>query len=75
MPRKKRDRQMQEGDILGISNTTADIPRATPDRGGHPRGIELDDDRPGSRDVGQSPGATSIDMGSGGEGNSVKRSR
>ena len=75
MPRKKKERQMQEGDVLGISNATGDIPRATPDRSGNPRGIELDEDRPGSRDVGQSSGATSIDIGSGGEGNSVKRSR
>ena len=75
MPRKKKERQMQEGDILGISNTTAEIPRATSDRSGNPRGIELDEERPGSRDVGQSPGATSIDMGSGGEGNGVRRSR
>jgi hypothetical protein len=75
MARKKKDRHLQQGDVLGISNATADIPRATTDRGGHPRGIELDEDRPGSRDVEQAPGATSIDMGSGGEGNAIRRNR
>ena len=75
MARKNRDRNRRAGDVLGISDATADIPRATTDRGGHPRGIELDEDRPGSRDVGQGAGATSIDMGSGGEGNAIKRNR
>ena len=64
----------REGDILGISDAKAAIPKAPRPRGGHPRGIEVEDstDRPGTRDVQQTPGATSIDMGGAGEGNKVK---
>jgi len=69
---EEHERDKQEGDVLGISRATADIPRATPDRGGNPAGIELDEERPGSREVRPKRGATSIDMGAGGEGHDVK---
>ncbi len=62
----------RQGDILGISDATGEIPQATDDKGGHPEGIEVGRDRPGSRDVQRGPGATSIDMGSGGEGHAIK---
>lgn len=63
-----------EGDILGISGATRPIPQATKKKGGNPKGIEIGkSDTPGAGDVEQSPGATSIDMGAGGEGHKVDR--
>ena len=72
--KKKAKRPEQEGDVIGISHATGAIPHANIIPGGHPRGIEIERDRDqGLDDVPQGSGATSIDMGAGGEGNAVKR--
>jgi hypothetical protein len=73
-PKRDEDtRPAREGDVLGLSDTPADveIPRATTDRGGHPQGIEVGDRATGIGDVRRSSGATGIDMGSGGGGTDV----
>jgi hypothetical protein len=59
--------------VLGISDTdpAVEIPRATDDRGGHPRGIEVRRPATGIGDVPQSKGATGADMGAGGEDTAV----
>jgi hypothetical protein len=61
-------RPKQEGDVLGISDADPDveIPRATDDRGGHPKGIDVRRRAPGIGDVQQGKGATGMDMGAGG---------
>jgi hypothetical protein len=68
----------QEGDVLGISHSTGAIPRNNIRKGGHPEGIELDTEahpeRP-SRNLPRGSGATSIDMGAGGEGNDINPKR
>jgi hypothetical protein len=63
----------QPGDILGISHATGQIPHEHVRPGGHPEGIDVRDPD-ATRDLPQTPGATSIDMGAGGEGNAIKRS-
>jgi hypothetical protein len=69
---KKSEKVKQQGDVLGISNATAPIPRHNVGKGGHPEGIELDKKKRNPlRDVPQRSGATSIDMGAGGEGNDL----
>jgi hypothetical protein len=69
---KDRDDQKpeREGDVLGISDTPAEveIPRATSDTGGHPKGIDVRRRTTGTADLKQSSGATGIDMGAGGSG-------
>jgi hypothetical protein len=72
---KKRD---QEGDVIGISHATGKVPPATSDKGGHPRGIDVvpEPEAAGMRELEQgSHGATSIDMGAGGNGNGINRRR
>ncbi len=75
--RKKLEQEIEagkeQGDVLGISRSPGRIPQATRDHGGHPRGIDVRKQRHGSADVHQGPGATSIDMGAGGEGNAIER--
>lgn len=71
--RNDRKKPKQEGDVLGISDTTGRLPDAPPDRGGHPQGIDVRDEPHGSSELHQGPGATSIDMGAGGTGNTVSR--
>lgn len=65
------------GDVLGISDTPAStqIPRATEDRDGHPRGIEVGEHHHrhwGDEDINQSSGAEGVDMGAGGGGTDVE---
>ena len=73
--KKSANQPEQEGDVLGISHATASIPRNNVGKGGHPEGIEIDTHKSGGSDVPQRSGATSIDMGAGGEGNAIKRER
>ena len=80
MPRQRSKRAPEEkpkevGDILGISDSTGRLPDAPADRGGHPQGIDVRDEPHGSSELHQGPGATSIDMGGGGTGNTVSRKR
>jgi hypothetical protein len=58
------------GDVLGISDSPpeVEIPRATPDRGGNPAGIEVREHATGTGDLKRGTGATGIDMGAGGTG-------
>ena len=74
MSRRKRKPE-QVGDVIGISHPTGPIPHENVWKGGHPRGIELEDDTgtPGLRDVPQRSGATSADLGGAGQGNSARR--
>ena len=62
-------RPKREGDILGLSDADphVDIPQATDDHGGNPRGIEVRDHATGIGDLTRSKGATGMDMGAGGE--------
>lgn len=64
------------GDVLGISDTpeSTQIPQATTDHGGHPKGIELGGYRRhwGADELQPSKGATGIDMGAGGSGTDVE---
>lgn len=86
MATKVRDREHQErrdrapekpaheGDILGISDADPDVSIPTPHLkpgGGHPEGIEVRDHATGIGDLSQTPGATGIDMGGGGEGTDI----
>jgi len=76
MARHKRARKPEQvGDVIGISHPKGKIPPATADKGGHPAGIDVipEPERAGIRDLEQGHGATSIDMGAGGTGNSVAR--
>jgi len=77
MPNKKKSkRPEQEGDVIGISHAKGPIPHGNIIPGGHPRGVEIERARDqGLDDVPQGTGATSIDMGAGGEGNAVRRRR
>lgn len=63
----------REGDILGLSDTPdeVEIPQAAKDRGGHPAGIEVRGHTRGTGHLKQSSGATAIDMGAGGSGNTI----
>jgi len=76
--KKQEQEPEQEGDVLGISQSTGSIPHDNIRKGGHPEGIELDTlahpDRP-SRNLPRGSGATSIDMGAGGEGNDINPKR
>ena len=63
-----------EGDVLGISDAKGSIPRGNIRKGGHPQGIELDSEAEkakSSQHLPQGSGATSIDMGAGGQGNDI----
>jgi hypothetical protein len=71
----KKQKAEQEGDVLGISQSTGSIPTGNIRKGGHPEGIEIDTrskvDRP-AKNLPHGSGATSIDMGAGGEGNDIE---
>ena len=75
--RDDRDRQSdqptREGDVLGISdaNPKAGVPPRVKPGGGPPEGIEVREHATGFGDISQTPGATGIDMGGGGEGTGV----
>jgi hypothetical protein len=74
--KKKSKKPEQEGDVLGISQATGSIPHKNVPKGGHPEGIEIDASQNGARgSMPQRSGATSIDMGAGGEGNDISRKR
>ncbi len=62
-------RPKRSGDVLGLSDADpgVEIPRATDDRGGHPRGIDVRQPATGFGDVQRSKGATGADMGAAGE--------
>ena len=69
--RSSEDRSKAPGDVLGISRASGEIPHDHVRSGGHPEGIEVGvADRNAIR---QKTGATSIDMGAGGEGHAIKR--
>jgi hypothetical protein len=68
---KKRQRKPdQVGDVIGITHPTGSIPHEHVQTGGHPQGIELEEDQgtPGLRDVPQRSGATGADLGGAGQG-------
>jgi hypothetical protein len=72
--RTKEQEPEQEGDVLGISQAKGKIPHDNIGKGGHPEGIELDTESKvatPSRNLKRGSGATSIDMGGGGEGNDL----
>ena len=60
--------------MLGITDAdpNVEIPRATQDRGGNPKGIDVRDHASGIGELRQTKGATGIDMGAGGKGTGVK---
>jgi hypothetical protein len=64
----------RHGDILGVTDAdpNVEIPRATDDRSGNPKGIEVRGHASGIGHLKQSKGATGIDMGAGGKGTGVK---
>lgn len=64
----------RHGDVLGITDAdpNVEIPRATEDRGGNPKGIEVRGHASGIGELKQTKGATGIDMGAGGKGTGVK---
>lgn len=64
----------RHGDILGVTDADPDveIPRATTDRGGNPKGIEVGERATGIGEAKPGKGATGIDMGAGGKGTGVK---
>jgi hypothetical protein len=73
----KAEKPARAGDVLGISDAPpeVEIPRATTDRGGHPRGIEVRGERPrhwGDDELQPTKGATGIDMGAGGHGTDIE---
>ena len=70
---KDENEPTRQGDVLGLSDTTASIPQATNRKGGNPRGIEVGESDDDAGDLKQSPGATSIDMGAAGKGHKVRR--
>jgi hypothetical protein len=74
--RNKKDKK-HSGDVLGLGDASpaVEIPRATQDRGGHPKGIEVrrpSREHTGTNDLEQSKGATGIDMGAGGSGTDIE---
>jgi hypothetical protein len=70
---REPDRPEREGDILGISdaNPRASIPQHKKPGGGPVEGIDVRDHATGFGDLEQTPGATGIDMGAGGEGTHI----
>lgn len=72
--RSKDSRPRHNGDVLGLSDASpsVEIPRATSDRGGHPRGIEVENRPRRHTDLEQSTGVTGIDMGAGGSGTDLE---
>jgi hypothetical protein len=64
----------RHGDILGITDAdpNVEIPRATEDRSGNPKGIDVRGHASGIGHLKQTKGATAIDMGAGGTGTGVK---
>ena len=73
--KNKNDKKMG-GDILGLSDTpvSTQIPQATTDHGGHPKGIEIGEHHRRSA-TDDSKGATGIDMGAGGSGTDISSDR
>jgi hypothetical protein len=73
---KQKKNKKQMGDVLGISDTPAstEIPQATTDHGGHPRGIEVREYRRhwGADELQPSKGVTGVDMGAGGSGTDIE---
>ncbi len=67
----------RQGDILGISDAdpAVEIPRATPDRGGNPAGIEIGPAASPMGGLRRTKGATGIDMGAGGTGTGIEPPR
>lgn len=71
---ERREAAPPAGGILGLGD--ANPPREpVPSDGRGIQGVELDTERPGSRELKRSKGATGIDMGAGGEGTGIKRER
>lgn len=64
----------RHGDILGVTDADPDveIPRATEDRSGNPKGIDVREHASGIGELKRTKGATGIDMGAGGTGTGVK---
>lgn len=62
------------GDVLGLSDAPPDveIPRATQDRGGHPKGIELGRERRATGELPRIGGPTGASMGAGGSGTDIE---
>lgn len=81
-PPSERDRAderipKRQGDVLGISDAdpAVEIPRATPDRGGNPAGIEIGPAASPMGGLRRTKGATGMDMGAGGSGTDVEPAR
>lgn len=76
-PHERHDERREEeavrpDGVLGIGD--ANPPRdPVPSDGRGVKGVEVNTDRPGSREVQRGSGATGIDMGAGGEGTDVDR--
>ena len=76
MPQRKHSKKPEQmGDVIGISHAKGSIPQHKTGTGGHPDGIDVRREGHSIQDLNQGPGATSIDMGAAGEGNTVKRRR
>lgn len=75
---KKEKENKQSGDVLGISDTPAStqIPQAARDRGGHPEGIEIGEQKRhwGAEAHQPSSGVEGVDMGAGGGGTDIEPS-
>jgi len=70
----KSDKNVQPGDILGISNPGGPKLPHPPSDGSTPQGIDVRGERPrhwGNEDIPQSDGAAGIDMGAGGDGTQI----
>lgn len=74
---EKRDDNIDERTDVDRDPGLLGIADANPPRdhvpGGEHVGREIETDRPGTREVQRSPGATSVDMGAGGTGTDVDR--
>jgi hypothetical protein len=57
--------------VLGISDAEGEIPAATTDHSGNPKGIDVRDRATGTGDLQRGKGATGIDMGYGGKGTGI----
>jgi len=70
---RRHEQTKRQGDVLGISDADpdVDIPQATNDHGGHPKGIEVRRPATGIGDLQRSKGATGADMGAAGEDTAI----
>ena len=69
---EREDEAARPDGVLGIAD--ANPPRdPVPSDGRGVKGVEVNTERPGSREVKRGSGATGIDMGAGGEGTDVDR--